>query len=189
MVKMAVTAAFAAIGQSGEGLPDFGSDSKQIGLCASEGKCLPKDYSDVEKATILDRTNEITADIRNTSYGSAQAAAAALHENEALREMAEKYGIEFWAVIDKKTFAIKEVSTGFSSGEALGAHDGAFRSGTAFGIPTHLAGKYGVEIYRQLLGQEAAGYLPQGGSLVGLTFIQQAIRDLHRLLLIMAEAT
>ncbi|MFA0814022.1 RHS repeat domain-containing protein, partial [Microbulbifer epialgicus] len=127
-------------GQSGEGLPDFGSDSKQIGLCASEGKCLPKDYSDVEKATILDRTNEITADIRNSSYGSTQAAAAALHENEALREMAEKYGLEFWAVIDKKTFAIKEVSTGFSSGEALGAHDGAFRPGDSI-WHTHPSGR------------------------------------------------
>lgn len=134
------TAGSGQIGQSGSGAPDSGGEEAKIGLCGTAGKCRPKDYSAEEQTSILERTNRVTADIRSASYDSVQAAAVALHENEELMAMAEEYGVEFWAVIDKKTFRIKEVATGFHSGKAEGMYSNSFKIGDSV-WHTHPSGK------------------------------------------------
>lgn len=138
--SIAMAGGGAHAGQSGSGAPDSGGEEAKIGLCGTAGKCRPNDYSAEEQASILERTNRVTAEIRSASYDSVQAAAVALHENEGLMAMAEEYGVEFWAVIDKKTFRIKEVATGFHSGKAEGVYSNSFKLGDSV-WHTHPSGK------------------------------------------------
>ncbi|TQV78899.1 hypothetical protein FKG94_12850 [Exilibacterium tricleocarpae] len=75
-----------------------------------------------------ERLNELAADTMAGKYDSPQSAAEALNNDEALMDFAKAAGKEIWAVIDQKTFSIKEVGVG-SSSSARGVYLGSYRGG------------------------------------------------------------
>jgi len=81
----------------------------------------------MEEAAAQKGINELASDTMAGKYDSPQAAAAALHDNDALSAYAKAEGKELWAVIDKKTFSIKSVGVG-----TAGHAEGVFQDGSGF---------------------------------------------------------
>ncbi|MBB3062434.1 hypothetical protein [Microbulbifer rhizosphaerae] len=77
----------------------------------------------------MNKINVLAADTMLGTYDSAKEAALALHNNKELMAYAKELKIEFWAVIDKESHRIKEVSTGFHNGLAIGIYEGTFNDG------------------------------------------------------------
>ncbi|WHI49963.1 RHS repeat-associated core domain-containing protein [Microbulbifer sp. MLAF003] len=76
----------------------------------------------------VERLRSLASGVMQGKYDSAKSAAAALHTDEGLMSYIKQSGLEAWAVIDKKTFSIKEIGFG-SAHDAEGVYDGMFRLG------------------------------------------------------------
>lgn len=87
-----------------------------------KARCEEKDFSAEERQAVQKQIDDLAGPLKKASYSSYDAAAKALHES-GLAKLFDALGIEGWAVIDRKTFAIKSVGTGFSSLFAEGVYN------------------------------------------------------------------
>lgn len=93
--------------------------NKKVGQCATNNKCHYDDFTQEERHAIQGRLDKASAGIINKPWGTADAAAEALHNSE-VKKIADDLGIEVWARISKNG-TIYMVSTGFDHGLAYGA--------------------------------------------------------------------
>ena len=131
----AVSMGASKIGAGGTPPPDNGT---KIGQCAKTGKCAPHQFTAEEKANIQGEINKLANDITGQSYNAMEDALAALH-NSGLVELANHYGLEFWANIDDVTYEIYKVSTGYSNEYSYGSMN--LRSAGDIIWHTHPSGK------------------------------------------------
>lgn len=101
-------------------LPSLVRPRDSLGSCSK--KCVPKDFSDEEKAVINAEIEELSKGLSGKTFGSHQEAAKALNKSELVKYF-QALGIEGWAVIDESGL-IKSTGTGFHFKEA----DGVFKT-------------------------------------------------------------
>src|SRR5690625_862090 len=90
--------------------------------CSAALTCTELNFSEAQKKEILKNIEALAVDTKAGEYAGVREAAQALDNNKALTAYAEELGIEFWAVIDKESFNIKSVGTGFRSSNANGVY-------------------------------------------------------------------
>lgn len=124
----AATSAFSALMAEGRE-PEYPADelAKQPGEKIVEDEKLRAEI-DQKIHVIVDKESLMKAGINS----SATEAAQRLH-NSGLYDITEEYGIELWAVIDKDTFDIRSVGTGYSDKYARGLDTvGGFSPGDSY---------------------------------------------------------
>ncbi len=117
------------VGQFGK---DFGSNKYQNGAKYRAYMLAVNASQEVVEENEEDLASEVqraAAHLIGLSHDSAKSAAVALHTNMELMSLARSQSREIWAVIDLKTFAIKEVGVG-TEADAAGVYTGrTFRTG------------------------------------------------------------
>ena len=106
-------------------VPNGGARSQEpsdnVGSCG-QVNCTPEDYTPSHRAAIQATIGRLAAPLMRRGYDSPQHAAAVLHDSR-LNSYAAEQGIEFWAIIDEATNAIREVGTGYHYRVAIGARE------------------------------------------------------------------